>query len=287
VAVNIKARRMSGEMCTSLGNGFTNYMVFLFVHSNLGNHDYDCVIEGDDCLGVFRGITPTSKDYANLGFTIKIELHRDLRTASFCGLVFGDNHVVVTDPIKVVLKTGWASAQYAHTSDKSRLELLKSKALSVAHQYPAHPILSSFARWLLRCTAGIRFKLDSHTSPYERELFYGYLCSKIDLNAPVELETRLLVQKVFKVDLDDQLMLESYFDGLNRIEPIWHPALLDYFSKDMVDYDLKYVYPYKTLGEDCVNLRVSEVRKNYFLDLINAKIESQRRQSRRLEESVS
>lgn len=50
VRARIPACRMSGEMCTSLGNGFTNLMVFLFLCELFGFEDSDCVIEGDDCL---------------------------------------------------------------------------------------------------------------------------------------------------------------------------------------------------------------------------------------------
>jgi len=50
--VEIPARRMSGEMCTSLGNGFTNLMVFEFIRHVFGRamHDSRVVIEGDDAL---------------------------------------------------------------------------------------------------------------------------------------------------------------------------------------------------------------------------------------------
>lgn len=48
--VRIPACRMSGEMCTSLGNGFTNLMVFLFLAEVFRFDGADCVVEGDDCL---------------------------------------------------------------------------------------------------------------------------------------------------------------------------------------------------------------------------------------------
>lgn len=50
VRARIPACRMSGEMCTSVGNGFTNLMVFLFLKRKFGADDAECVVEGDDCL---------------------------------------------------------------------------------------------------------------------------------------------------------------------------------------------------------------------------------------------
>jgi hypothetical protein len=50
VRAYILARRMSGEMSTSLGNGFTNFMVFLVVCDILRLELPAAVVEGDDCL---------------------------------------------------------------------------------------------------------------------------------------------------------------------------------------------------------------------------------------------
>jgi hypothetical protein len=260
ITAEISARRMSGEMNTSLGNGLANYLVFLFIQHKLGNTDYDCVIEGDDCLGAFRGKYPTTEDYKRLGFTVKIEQHKDLRKASFCGLIFSDNYVVVTDPIKVIMKFGWASSKYWRCGDGTRLQLLRSKALSVAHQYPGHPILSAMSRCYLRLTEGHKWKFDGNNYEYLR--FKEMLDLKF--NFAVEERTRTLVEEVFKIPRQSQLSLEEYFDSMTKIEPIWHPIIYDFVQPDQFHYDQTYVYPKDLMGEGVVTLRVPRQRKLFF-----------------------
>lgn len=52
--VDIRAKRMSGEMCTSLGNGFTNFAVHRFITRVIGLDPFSrCVIEGDDAVYSF------------------------------------------------------------------------------------------------------------------------------------------------------------------------------------------------------------------------------------------
>ena len=71
VTANVRGRRMSGDMCTSLGNGFTNLMLARFIVHEKGGK-LEGFVEGDD--GLFcTDVELDSGDYAKLGFTIKIE----------------------------------------------------------------------------------------------------------------------------------------------------------------------------------------------------------------------
>jgi len=81
-------RRMSGEMNTSLGNGFSNLLLMLFVLNEKGCTDISGVVEGDDGLFVFNGPVPSSSDFLSLGMEIKLDEHRKYNEASFCGVVF-------------------------------------------------------------------------------------------------------------------------------------------------------------------------------------------------------
>ena len=65
--------RMSGEMSTSLGNGFSNLMVMLLVAKLKGCSDVEGVVEGDDGLFTLKGAAPEQADFAELGFLIKLE----------------------------------------------------------------------------------------------------------------------------------------------------------------------------------------------------------------------
>lgn len=191
----VTATRMSGEMCTSLGNGFSNLMLMLFVcwKANLwngldthveflGNTDYvavrdrdgvDCVmqlgnrqdvngfVEGDDGIFSVAGKIPTTEDFARVGMVIKLEVHSSLSTASFCGIVFDENDLRnLTDPLEVVAKFGYANHRYTTTKSKKLRMLLRCKALSLAHQYPGSPIIQSLAWYGLRMTDGVRYYIE-------------------------------------------------------------------------------------------------------------------------------
>lgn len=108
--VRMRAARMSGEMNTSLGNGFANMIVYFFLHHEKGNRLVDGVFEGDDGLGCYVGTSLTKEDYEDLGLTCKIILIDNVSEASFCGLIFDEECLVsITDPIKALLNVGWSN----------------------------------------------------------------------------------------------------------------------------------------------------------------------------------
>lgn len=227
----IQACRMSGEMNTSLGNGLANFFMYQYIHESLGNRDFDCVIEGDDALGCFRGITPTAEMYAALGFTIKIEIHDKVSTASFCGLIFDqDDLVSVVDPMKLLLNVGWISAKYRSAGTKKRLALLRGKALCMLHQYAGVPVVQSLALYLLRATEGSKFIIlqDSWSKEFRH----------IDVNCTtkdVGIRTRLLVSEKFGFSVAEQEALERYLDGLIVLQQLWHPVIYDHATAEMRD----------------------------------------------------
>lgn len=141
------ASRMSGEMCTSLGNGFTNLMLMLFAGAECGLGKLFGVFEGDD--GLFRfstGRFPTSKFFQELGFSVKMEIHETLNTASFCGMVFDpEDKINVTDPVKSCVNLTWAPKNYIGAKTEKLRGLVKDKAVCYAHQYPGCPIVSKLA----------------------------------------------------------------------------------------------------------------------------------------------
>lgn len=154
--LELVATRMSGEMCTSLGNSFCNLMAALFILAECGTRNAVGVVEGDDGLFRVDKRVPTIQDFADLGLNIKIELHDDVATASFCGLIFDrDDLANVTDPREVLASFGWTSAKYLRASDRTHKMLLRAKALSLLYQYPGCPILQPLALWAMRHTDDI------------------------------------------------------------------------------------------------------------------------------------
>lgn len=196
----VKARRMSGEMCTSLGNGFTNMMLALFLAHEKNGHIYGYV-EGDD--GIFgTDFEMTPEDYKRLGFEIKIKSYENVGDASFCGMIFSSSGQIIRDPVNFLMKFGWSSSAIG-CSHRVAQELLRAKALSAAYETPHCPVVGAAVRFALNKTEGYapRFVSDGfHKVP--RDV----------INVPLfnpSSSTRLQFERLFKVSIADQLVIED------------------------------------------------------------------------------
>lgn len=157
--LDIKGRRMSGEMCTSLGNGFSNWMLADYLCTMKGGK-FIGVVEGDDAL-FYSTVPLTTQDFAELGFEIKLLEHTNLLRTSFCGLVMSEDLITMTDPRKVLLNFGWTHSPLRCGGPKIRLGLLRAKALSLAYEHPQCPILSALAKRMIVHTNGVVPRFDS------------------------------------------------------------------------------------------------------------------------------
>lgn len=229
--VLVPATRMSGEMCTSLGNGFTNLMVFGFVCEKLGI-DWDGVVEGDDGLFVVNEWKETTL-FRQLGFTIDMVIHDNIETASFCGIVFDVNDMNNLCDVKEVLANmSWLNAKYARARDSKVKALLRCKALSYAHQYPGCPVVQSMAAYVLRMTRSLDVRnlaFKACANEYERETVAEYLGKPVP-SRQVGFGSRMIVELKYGVTVESQLRLERYFEETNTITPI--PESLTWFLPD-------------------------------------------------------
>jgi hypothetical protein len=233
----IPAGRMSGEMNTSLGNGFANLMLFLFLSKENGNEVVDCLVEGDDLVGGFEGRAPTAMQYASLGFTIKIKIIERLSDASFCGLVFDEEDLVsIADPIKILLNIGWTTTNYRTATMKIRLGLLRAKAFSQLASYAGVPIVQAMAVAIIRLTAGKRLRIPTDWNNYKRRWFTTHVQPK-----EIGLRTRFLMERVFDISMEDQRVIEEYFDRLNELKPIDCPAVLAHCTDVHFEYNRRFV----------------------------------------------
>jgi len=222
--------RMSGEMCTSLGNSFANLMIFLFVCSKGGIEEEAIAgfVEGDD--GLFRFEHHQSVDdslFTKLGLTIKIQKFDDLYRASFCGLIFDPTtKIIVTDPREVIADFGWSSPFYVNCNGVRLRELLCAKSWSFAYQYPGCPIIQSLAQYGLRMTRHIDLrryieKCDQHgVNAWEREQLIGALEGGPNPARPVPHGARLLVEEEFGIPVHEQLRIEAILDAKSDLTPI-------------------------------------------------------------------
>lgn len=244
--VKLEATRMSGEMNTSLGNGFSNLMFMLFMAELKGMKNVVGVVEGDDGLFVGDGQWPSEEDFQKLGLIIKMEIHEELNSASFCGLIFDlHDQMNVTDPIEVVCSFGWTTRQYARSKSSKLKMLLRAKSLSLAYQYPGCPVIQELALYGLRMTKSYdlrHYAREGNMSMWDREqLLEALSAGKLTFPEP-GIGTRELVARKFGLDISDQLSLEEYFRSKNDISPIDHPAILSLAPKSWLEYSESYAF---------------------------------------------
>jgi hypothetical protein len=197
--VTIEGRRMSGDMCTSLGNGFTNLMLMLFAtreQSILCNG----FVEGDD--GVFAvSKVPDTSVLESLGFRVKMAEVDHPGLGGFCGVVAADNGNI-KDPVKFLQTFGWT---HSCLSGGPRVmhSLLRAKALSGIYELPNCPIIRVLCDRALELTTGVEPRFDdfnSYSKPPPRTTPPPY--------EPTPA-TRDLFAELFGVSVQTQLVVEA------------------------------------------------------------------------------
>jgi len=252
IRVRVNGCRMSGDMCTSLGNGFTNLMLWLFLCHEHG-FDADGVVEGDD--GLFRvsnsdgsPAVVTADDFASLGFRAKIESSTDIGEAGFCKMHFsasdGEN---IADPGYVIAGFGWTHSAQMHCGTAKMQELLRAKGNSLVATLPRCPILTALGRYVGRVLGHGRMRYDSADgSPtyWDRESGRVADVDEERVKRGIGDDTRRVFSSVFAVSEDYQKRVESYFDSLTEIceldydllRPIMRNVWSDYYYKHVMDF---------------------------------------------------
>jgi hypothetical protein len=237
--------RMSGEMNTSLGNGFSNLMFALFLAHRKGCTNIRMVVEGDDGLMKYDGPRLCAEDFALLGLSIKLENHDDIRRASFCGIIFDTEDLInVTDPREVLATFGWGTARYLGAKHSKKMSLLRAKSLSLAHQYPGCPILSELAQYGLRMTRSYspRFALKVAPNLWVRDQLLAAISDEKNLKIRKPgLRTRALVEEVFGISMEAQLSIEQYLADKNDLSPLCHGSIDDIMPLSWNQYAADYI----------------------------------------------
>jgi len=244
--------RLSGEMCTSLGNGFSNLMFALFTAQRKGCTNVRIVVEGDDGLMKHDGPSLSAEDFAPLGLTIKIEKHERIETASFCGIIFDTEELInIDDPRDALAGFGWGRATYALSNRKKHLRLLRCKALSLAHQYPGCPIISELAHYGLRVTRNVRLgKLPSQSARnmWERDQIQAAVTAmderKIEKREPGS-RSRALVELMYGISIEAQLAIEKYLRDKEDLSPLsceWITSVMPEVWRDYAQTYVRYTH---------------------------------------------
>jgi len=247
VAVMLSATRMSGEMDTSLSNGFANLMLFLYAAAQKGATDVVGFVEGDD--GLFRvsppQCSPTREDFEDLGFTIKIGETDKLSEASFCGQVYHmDDLIVVTDITEVLSRLGWTNKKYVRARESTLMQLLRAKGYSLVYQYNGCPVLDVLGRRLLELTEGVNLSetIFANMDQWEAAKLRAATTGELPDPKPPGNGTRELVARLYGVPVKQQLELEQEFKHLklglhrNPFVDVCPPSWTDYFDTYSLHY---------------------------------------------------
>lgn len=250
----VDACRMSGEMCTSLGNGFSNLMILLFICHKSGSdwRNVRGVIEGDDSLFNLPEKFDSSY-YSKLGLRAKLETFDCVSEGSFCGLVFDVvDQVNVADPRKVLASVGWGPMKYHHSSDNTKESLLRAKGMSMAHQYPGCPIIDVLAHRILYLTRSKNVKYDKKDWYHVEDMKQAIAKSRdLILKGPTPPlpRTRLLVERKFGISVDEQIRLEEEISKWNFGEHTESMTLMAVVPKSWLIFADKYVWPIDKKGK--------------------------------------
>lgn len=247
VQATLDGRRMSGDMCTSLGNGFTNLMLALFLAHRSGA-EMEGFVEGDD--GVFStNMELSSELFEKVGFTIKLVEVTDPLSGipvdtgvshpeswargeyfgAFCGVLCSEDGQQLRDPRKFFSTFAW-TLSCIHAGDATMKALARSKALSAVYETPHCPLVSVLARHVLKLTKGVKARAGEGW-----EAVNAYKVAVCDEDKWPEFNptdaTRALFARLFSISIPAQLEVERRFRSgdffiLDLVQP--HPDMTHY-----------------------------------------------------------
>lgn len=214
VQAGVEGTRMSGDMCTSLGNGFTNLMLMLFAVHGLGG-TCEGRVEGDDGVFAIMGLQPGPSVFNRLGFVIKMALKGDISETSFCGNVFHPEvKANLCDAVKMIVKFGWTMSNLRFCR-KHWEGLLRGKALCGLVTNAGCPMMESFCKWIMRCTTHAKVVfggVGGRPDWWEQHLADAVRKGEA-VHRGVDYRSRLLYERVYAVPVSVQVEIERYFDA--------------------------------------------------------------------------
>lgn len=273
--ISMQCRRFSGEMNTSLGNGFFNLMILLFACSYYKIDFGGVVVEGDDGLiSLSREIPP--EYYKKMGLNVKLKTTDKLNEAGFCGLYFDEEECInLTDPREYICTLPWVGKQYITANDVVLKGLIKCKAMSLLWQYQGCPILDVYAKRLLILVGEVPEyikKMDWYNQYKYNQAKKGLETQTME--APITLKSRLFVEKHFNIPIEKQLLIEQDMEQMTltnwdtkQVEEImplrWGVNYLNLVKNYTCVDQTQLGYPVLPFGKNCFKLdqTVKKIKK--------------------------
>lgn len=209
-SISVTGCRLSGELWTSLGNGFSNLMNMLFL-CKINDIKCDGFVEGDD--GLFGMDKPllTKEHFAQLGFVIKMEYVNQVQDTTFCGNTFSDESMkLLVNPERIGRLFWTCDQQYIRQKGKRFIDLFRSKAASLYVTGRFTPVAGLLSyKMLQRFGKGDMF---STTGYWHHELIKYF--KTIECTKPViNYHDRVLYSQKFQLPISDQLLCEKYIES--------------------------------------------------------------------------
>lgn len=221
----IKGTRMSGDMCTSLGNGFTNMMLCFYLF-NANGFSVDGVFEGDDGLLSVGTKQPmlTEKEFKQVGGIIKLNEVGAVEDAEFCGMFCAEGvNDNLGDIVDVLTKFGWTMSHMRMGSPRVCMGLLRAKAFSLAYEFPRCPILRSLAEYALRVTRNFkaRFDVDRHGQLgwWDQQVLADFEPDHLP-DSHIDQRSREAMERKYHISVALQIKYEKYFEGKSDLHTI-------------------------------------------------------------------
>lgn len=237
--MKVDAKKCSGEMDTSLSNGLLNFLMLSWIAECEGLSGFDLCVEGDDSIGTFDSIGDKEIDFEKYGCLLKFELHDRLGSASFCGLMFSDSLQSIGDSFRHIARM-CGKQKYVSAGDRVLNALARAKAMCLLYQYPNCPILAAYCEYVLRVTRGYDVRRFLYDDTYKIDIFEKALAAKVYKRGVINDDTRILYEQIFNITVQHQLEIEHYFDGLNKLEEVWHHSFDLYLTREAIMFDYNY-----------------------------------------------
>jgi len=233
---HVVGSRMSGEMWTSLGNGFSNLMNLKFLMAkHFPNVRYAAFVEGDDGLIGVQSQCLQAAHFRDLGFNIKIQYGQDLSHTSFCGNVFDPISLrVVVNPSNIVRFFYTCTAIYLNARPRTLKRLLRSKALSLYCTGRHTPIVAILAWKVSQLLGQGSVSEEPNRRFWSRHLLRSYsefFSKPQQLPKPcIGMSERWIYMTKFGIAFDQQLRLEKLICSWTSLDQMHIPAFFSSWS---------------------------------------------------------
>lgn len=228
----VRGARMSGEMWTSLGNGFSNLMNMITI-CTLKGIKFDGMVEGDDGLFGLTANTIDQHDFESLGFSIKMKYAKQLLDTDFCGNYINTETENVILPPEQIVRLAWThSSVYFKQSHQKKLALLRMKVMSTYVMGKNTPILGPLCYKIMHLIGPGDMLHEVSSKWYDQLILENIKNSEFD-QVSIKDSDRQYYNYRFGITISDQISLEKIIAHAKNLKELYLPYQFMTRSSDM------------------------------------------------------